>query len=244
MVAATTTPLPAAAPLTGGVRRAWRRAAAIRVFDVLGRPTEGVLPIASGELRLHRVTSIDGLLRDAPSPLSWPVIERMAQRPALARLRARRQVRSRAARFGAGDVAYVAAAGGRVAAWVWVSRRARMHCRYSGLRFRLQPGEAYLYDLWTVPDYRANNAGVFVMRGAIHDLNERGDASQVYGYVQRDNRPSQVLHRLLLGFQQVQEVKGLRLLSLWARQLPFTERPRFGPCTRATHSAPVGKDRP
>ena len=136
-----------------------------------------------------------------------------------------RRTRRTAKRFRQGDVAYVATSADQVAAWVWVSRLHSFRCRWSGLHFRLDPDEAYLYDLWSFPEHRASGAGPFVMRAAIDDLHRIGDVSRVYGYILRDNRANQSLTRVILGFEQVQRVKDLRILSRIALQLPFTAQP-------------------
>jgi hypothetical protein len=206
----------------------------VHTYDILGRPTAGLtaLPPDATPFVLHRVTCPDGLLAAAPGERDWAVIELLRRRvPPFDRRLRDSQLRRRADRFARGDVAYVAVADGDVAAWAWVSLASEVHCRWSGLRFHLQPGEAYLYDLWAFPGRRAGGAGAFVMRGLIDDLHRTGSASQVYGYVLSDNRASQVLHRLGLGFEQVQEVRAARLLSRWAWQLPFSADPPSGPCT-------------
>ena len=215
--------------------RAMRRLACVHTFDILARSTapSPVRRAATGsELQLHKVDSPDSLLLDAPSERDWAVLRLVTRVHAIDDWLHRRRVARRAARFAKGDVAYVATRGPEVAAWAWVSRQPAFRCTWSGLRFHLRADEAYLYDLWSYPTYRATGAGAFVMRGLLQDLHEQGDVARVYGYVLTDNRPSQVLHRMVLGFEQVQQVKDLRLLSRFAWQLPLTDRPASGPCSR------------
>ena len=225
-------------PRTPGASRvrALRRLGYVHTYDILGRSTAPEagprrrLPAAG--LELHRVTSPDSLLLDAPSERDWPVLRLVTRIPSVERLLHRRRTERRAARFAKGDVAYVATSGGDVAAWAWVSRLPSFRCRWSGLRFTLRPDEGYLYDLWSYPAYRTAGAGAFVMRGLLDDLHQQGEVVRVYGYVLTDNRPSQVLHRIVLGFEQVQRVRAVRVLSRFAWQLPFTDDPAVGPCSR------------
>jgi hypothetical protein len=148
--------------------------------DILGRPTGGRLSDQNPRgFVLERVTSIpDG--RQG----SW--------------------TRELAARFAAGDVAYVARAEGQPAAWAWVSQAPQVRCPWSGLRFELLPDEAFVHDLWSFPGHRHTGAAAFVMRGLLRDLGERGAATSAFACVPRENRENQALHRLLLGFEQLQ----------------------------------------
>ncbi|MCW2600028.1 MAG: hypothetical protein JWM02_1857 [Frankiales bacterium] len=211
-----------------------RRLVCIHTIDVVGRSTATAPPTVrcDPQLVLHQVTSLDSVVGAAPGQRDWPIIDLVARiRPLGRRLRARRRERN-AERLAKGDLAYVATAGADVAAWIWVSREPSVHCRWSGLHFSLEPDEAYIYDLWSFPAHRATGAGAFVMQGLLEDLRRRGEVSRVYGYILRDNRPNQVLTRVVFGFEQVQRVKDLRVLSRLAWQLPFTEDPRVGPCSR------------
>lgn len=212
-----------------------KRFACVNTFDVVGRACEGPWPAAKADspYQLLRVTSIDGVLREAPGERDWAVLRLLSRIGPVERRMNDRRVRRSEARFAKGDVAYVAMSGEEVAAWAWVSLQPVVRCRWSGLRFTLRPGEAYLYDLWSFPGQRAAGAGAFVMRGMLDDLYERHEASRVYGYILCENRPSQVLHRLVLGFEQVQRISSVRILSHWAWQLPLTQVPRVGPCSLA-----------
>lgn len=202
-------------------------------FDILGRDTAGVVAPAVPGMEVHRETNPDGLLRDAFNEREGGVVERLLQIRPLAARAQRHAHRRRSARFAKGDEAYVATLGDQVVAWAWVGRQPVVHCRWSGLHFVLKPNEAYLYDLWSSLRHRSSNPGAFVMKSMLQDLRERGEVARVYGYVTTDNRPSQVMHRLVLGFQQVQQVKSVRLLSHWAWQLPGTVTPVDGPCVGA-----------
>jgi ribosomal protein S18 acetylase RimI-like enzyme len=211
-----------------------RRLVYVHTIDVLGCSTAVPPPAVrrAPELVLHRVKNIDGVLRDVPAQSSFPPMRMLrSMRRVDARLRARSTGR-RAQRFAKGEIAYVATAGPDVAAWLWLSASRSFQCHWSGLHFSLQPDEAYIYDLWSYPAYRDAGAGSFVMRGLLEDLHRQGDVARVYGYIMRENRPNQVLTRVVFGFEQVQQVKDIRVLGRRGWQLPFTAKPRTGPCSR------------
>ncbi|MCU1602205.1 MAG: hypothetical protein JWO22_2914 [Frankiales bacterium] len=216
---------------TSSLTRAARRVACVHRFDILGRSTAETVPDARSEdYGVQRLTSLEDLLRDADGEHDSRALDALKRIAPIRRALQARRARRQAARFAQGDVAYVATQDGAVAAWAWASQAATFHCRWSGLRFRLATDEAYLYDLWCFPAHRRTGAGVVVMRALMADLHSRG-AARVYGYVLQDNRASQVLHRLVLGFEQVQVVSSLRVLSHWAWQLPRVGPQQSGPCT-------------
>jgi ribosomal protein S18 acetylase RimI-like enzyme len=194
-----------------------RKVLGVHDLDVLGRSCLVPPPAVGADPRLvlHRITDPDDPLLLTCGP------------------RSRR-------RLLAGDVAFVATVDGQLAAWTWVSRQPVVHCRWSGLHFRLAPHEAYIYDLYTFPDFRHTKAGAFVVRGLVEDARRTGEFDWVFGYVMRENRPSQLMLRLMLGFEQVQVVKDLQVLSRFGVQLPFTEDPRTGPVSRQPRVRPAG----
>jgi ribosomal protein S18 acetylase RimI-like enzyme len=211
-----------------------RRLLCVHTLDVVGRST--ALPAlsvgADPRLALHRITDPSHPLLDTHGQRSWRVLELASKvRPIERRLRARRLQRNQR-RLADGDIAFVATVDGEVAAWAWVSRLPSVQCHWSGLRFRLAPDEAYIYDLWSFPAYRSIHAGPFVIRSLIEDAHASGEVSWVFGYVLRENRLSQVMLRAMLGFEQVQTVKDLRVLSRFAMQLPHTDQPPVGPVSR------------
>jgi ribosomal protein S18 acetylase RimI-like enzyme len=215
----------------------------VDTIDVVGRGTAQVAPAPAERYELRRLATLDPVLATAPGDhegVVGPLLDRwtwLDDRGRRARLRRFGQ------RFAKGDIAYLAVQDGQAVAWTWVSRAPAIHCHWSGLRFHFAPDEAYVYDLWCSPEHRRHGAAAFVMRGALSDLAARGEARQVYGFVLRDNRPSQVLHRLVLGFEQVQEVQDLRVLGRRGVQLPGTLRPRRGPCVPGLRVLPFGPTR-
>jgi ribosomal protein S18 acetylase RimI-like enzyme len=195
-------------------RAALRRTAALYTVDIVRRQTAQAPPAlrAGASFTLHRVTSAgDPLLARAPIGA-----------------RRRRQIPATVAR---GDVAYLATVDEQVVGWVWLSRVSHRD-RWSGLRFHLTPAECYAYDLWSLPAYRALGVGAFLMAGLLHDLAEDPTLDWVYGYVNRANAPNQLLLRMVFGFRTVQVVKHLSVLNAVGWQIPLTDRPPRGPCSR------------
>jgi hypothetical protein len=213
-----------------GLRRLWRGALRRILFlytaDIVGRRiTEEPRTFhADDNLVLHRVTSLSDPILNAPGMY--------ARRP-----------RGMAGRFERGDVAYIATVQGEVAAWVWLSR---VSYPTGVLRIRLAPGDCYMYDLWAFPEYRKLGAGGFVMSGLLRELYNESielhgafgevDERWVYGYIDRPNLPSLLLHRIVLGCTLVQSVKHLQILNCFWWQIPFTDKPPSGPCSRKRYT--------
>lgn len=191
-----------------------RRIAAVHSVDIVRRPTDQAPPAVrvGASFVLHRATSADDPLL-VRAPIS---------------IRRRRQVPDTVAR---GDVAYLATVADQVVGWIWLSRVSHRD-RWSGLRFRLAPAECYAYDLWSLPEYRAKGVGAFLMAGLLRDLAEETTLEWVYGYIDRSNAPNQTLLRMVFGFRTVQAVKHLSVLNARGWQIPLTDRPPGGPCSR------------
>lgn len=194
---------------------------------------------ADPRLALHWITDPSHPLLDARGQRSWRLLELASKlHPIEQRLRSRR-LQHNQRRLADGDIAFIATVDGEVAAWAWVSRLRSVQCHWSGLHFRLAPDEAYIYDLWSFPAYRSTHAGPYVIRGLIEDAHSRGEVNWVFGYVLRENRLSQVMLRVMLGFEQIQTVKDLRVLSRFAVQLPHTDQPPVGPVSRQQLARPA-----
>ena len=197
--------------LPGGVLR---RIAALHTVDIVRRQTAQAPPAvrAGTAFVLHRATSADDpLLVRAPIGV-----------------RRRKQIPATVAR---GDVAYLATVEDQAVGWVWLSRVSHRD-RWSGLRFRLTAAECYAYDLWSLPEYRPLGVGAFLMAGLLRDLAEDPTLESVYGYVDRANARNQLLLRMVFGFRTVQVVKHLSVLNARGWQIPMTDRPPRGPCSR------------
>ncbi|HEX8159597.1 MAG TPA: GNAT family N-acetyltransferase, partial [Solirubrobacteraceae bacterium] len=163
---------------------------------------------ARGNLTVHKLTADDFSAHEAIVPPDQ-----------------RRDVRKFFARR---DVGYVAVVDGRFAGWIWISRVTHRD-PWSGLWIRLAADEAYSYAMWVLPDYRALGvAGVLVSR-LLSDARRDPAIRRVYGWIDRENRQSQTLLRLVFGFSQVQELKRVHLLNRVGFKLPRSDRPPFGP---------------
>ena len=116
------------------------------------------------------------------------------------------------------------------AGWVWISTSTHRD-PWSGLTIRLAPDEAYGYALWTPPELRPKGVARALMIAMLREVYDDPQISRLYGWVDRHNRESAMLHRLL-GFKDVQEVKRVRILNRFGMQAPRTDKPRFGPLSR------------
>jgi ribosomal protein S18 acetylase RimI-like enzyme len=195
-------------------RAALRRITALHTVDIVRRETAQEPPAVQARvgLALHRASST----RD-PLLLSAPVgARRLKQVPAA---------------MARGDVAYVATVDDQVAGWIWLSRVSHRD-PWSGLRFSLAPAECYAYDLWSLPQYRTQGIGAFLLAGLLNDLAEDPTLEWVYGYVDRANTRNQLLLRMVFGFRTVQAVKHVCMLDSRGWQIPFTDRPPGGLCSR------------
>jgi GNAT superfamily N-acetyltransferase len=192
-----------------------RRIAALYTVDVVRRETAQAPPaVKSGAgFALRRAAAADD-----PLLLAAPVgAQRLRKVPrAVAR----------------GDVAYLACVDEQVVGWIWLSRQSHRD-PWSGLTFRLAPAECYAYDLWSVPEYRTRGVGAFLVAGLLGKLAEDPSLRWVYGYVDRRNARNQTLMRMVFGFRTVQTVKHLCVLNARGWQIPLTDRPRHGPCSRS-----------
>jgi ribosomal protein S18 acetylase RimI-like enzyme len=126
-----------------------------------------------------------------------------------------------------GDVGFAAISEGRFAGWVWLSRVTHRD-PWSGLTINLAPDEAYAYALWVAEPFRPKGVGRALMTRMLHDVHSDPALSRVYGWVDKRNRESQMLLRLL-GFKDLQVVKHARVLGRVGLQVPRSDRPRFGP---------------
>lgn len=131
---------------------------------------------------------------------------------------------------------------GRFAGWVWMSRRSHRDA-WSGLTIRLAPDEAYGYALWTPPELRPKGVARALMITMLHEVHADPSVTRLYGWVDRRNRESAMLHRLL-GFTDVQEVKRARVLNRVGMKLPRTDKPRFGPLSKDGRHRAALQDHP
>jgi ribosomal protein S18 acetylase RimI-like enzyme len=126
-----------------------------------------------------------------------------------------------------GDRCSVAFVGDEVAGWL-MSARVSHRDPWSGLRVHLGPDEIYSYDMWVEPPYRRTGLGIHLLLADAREAVRDPTINWFYGIVDARNEPMQRLVRGL-GFEQVQSVKYARILKRWALQVPFSDRPRYGP---------------
>ena len=126
------------------------------------------------------------------------------------------------------DTAFLAFVDGHFAGWMWLGRNS---CRYpgSGLKIRLAPDEAYSYGLWVDEQYRPYGVAAALIARLLRDAQADRGVSRVYGWVDRRNRESDIVLRMVFGFKQAQRIKRIQVLRRWGRQLPFSAHPRSGP---------------
>lgn len=136
-----------------------------------------------------------------------------------------------------GDEGYVATVGDRFSGWVWLSRVSHRD-RWSGLRIRIAPDEAYAYAMRVKEaDRELGVAGVLMSR-LLSDVRSDGTISRVYGWVDRRNREMQLMLRMMYGFTQVQRVWRARIPRIgW--QVPWSDDPKFGPVSRVGRHSTV-----
>jgi GNAT superfamily N-acetyltransferase len=135
-----------------------------------------------------------------------------------------------------GDSGYLATFEGQFAGWIWLSRVSHRDPA-SGLHIRLAADEAYSYAMWVeAPLRKLGVAGVLVAT-MLSDARDDPAIDRVYGWVDKRNRESQLLLRMVFGFTQVQRARSAQLIRRgW--QVPRSDDPRFGPVSRAgRHSA-------
>ena len=145
---------------------------------------------------------------------------------------------SSSAFVGRGDHGFVAMVEGRYAGWVWISRQTHRD-PWSGLTIRLGADEAYGYALWVPEAFRPLGVPRALMLRMLGEVHEDPALSRLYAWVDKRNRESQMLLRLL-GFKDVQQVTWARALGRFGWQVPRSDKPRFGPVsTDGRHSGPL-----
>lgn len=129
-----------------------------------------------------------------------------------------------------GDRAYLAFAGGELAGWSFIALRSHRDPS-TGLRIRLDPGDAYSYDSWVNSTFRDRGVFRFLFGNAYIDLRANGLASTMVGYVLGSNEAA-FRASAPFGLSRVQEVSIVQVMGRWGAQVPFSERPRRGPVSR------------
>jgi GNAT superfamily N-acetyltransferase len=194
---------------TSAWSRLGRRVVERHVVDVFERRLDVPVPQypTADAVQLHRLAPDTD-----PQPAAIPVTHRDALHANLRR----------------GDSGWYAVVDGRFAGWLWVSRLSHLD-RWSGLRIRLRPDEAYTYGWEVLPEFRKDGIAAALMARLLTELQEAGEVRRVYGWADRDNRNSQFQLRLLFGFSPTQEVQRMRVLDRWGRAIRGSEKPATGP---------------
>ena len=207
------------------------RLLSVHEFDIVRRRVGEEIPDVrfDPEIVVKRVERGDVLV-DAARVGTHPLAVSMSKVPmvsALATARRLRRLRSRSAK---GHIAYVATLRRDVVGWIWLSKASLFRDRWIGLKLRFKPDESYIYDLWVYPRFRKSGAGALIMAEALHALQLEGEKQWVYGWIDRDNRPNQLLQRMVFGFESVQSLKYVQILVAFGRVLPrnstLTHEPR------------------
>ncbi|HJS30065.1 MAG TPA: GNAT family N-acetyltransferase [Anaerolineales bacterium] len=116
-------------------------------------------------------------------------------------------------RFEGGVRCFVARVGGQLAAYGWASTRAEWIGEMDR-DFRIPPGEVYVWDCLTRPEYRRNRLYSALLADMAGRFQREG-ARRVWIGSNAENRPS-IRGFVTAGFQPVAEVILLRLISLRA----------------------------
>jgi ribosomal protein S18 acetylase RimI-like enzyme len=207
-------------------------------FDIVRRRVADKIPdVRVDHGIVVRRTEGGNLLVDAARVGSHPLVLSLSKVPLINTLATARRLRRFRSRLAKGHVVYVASDGRDVAGWMWLSRSRLFRDPWIGLKLHFNPDEWYLYDFWVYPGFRKSGAGALIMAETLRDLQREGQAQDVYGLIDRDNRPNQVLQRIVFGFESVQTVKYVQILVAFGRVLSRSSIPREGPCGAQPRSA-------
>jgi GNAT superfamily N-acetyltransferase len=123
-------------------------------------------------------------------------------------------------RFAAGKRCYSGTVAGVLATYGWVTFDEELIGEL-GLRIRLAPGEAYIWDCATLPEYRGLRLYPALLWHIINDLRAEG-LWRIWIGADADNLPSQ-RGIVLCGFQPIVDMVLDRVLAIrmsWARGCP------------------------
>ena len=97
---------------------------------------------------------------------------------------------------------------GRVAAYCWATDE--LSFEIDNLELRLRPGDAYIDDLYTAPEFRGQRIGMATHRWLLNHLQERGFKRAVT-VVREHNTPALKIHEKL-GFVEADHLTFRRML--------------------------------
>ena len=182
--------------------------------------------MASAENDPRKDGTIWALNLDEPAPAIKPQVPaafsrvRQGSAAALFRNRDSRISDEMLSRLESGRRCYVARVDNQLAAYGWVSFEEEIVGELN-LRLRLLPGEAYVWDCVTLPDFRRNHLYSALLAYINKDLNAEGLCRAWIG-ANRDNVPSQ-LGIARAGFHHVANLTIARMLAMrlvWVEGMP------------------------
>lgn len=116
---------------------------------------------------------------------------------------------------GRGYYAYAVVSNGEIIGDIWCATPRDIECNpvHPDLNFlgiTCGENEAYMFDMYVVPDSRGKVVAGYLLANALRDLKEKG-LSRVYGFYEKDNLPALWIHRLF-GYTELGKRKVYRLL--------------------------------
>ena len=149
--------------------------------------------------------------------------------PAVEQLRPERRAFARKA-LARGDRGYFLWVGDSLAGWHWVAKQTHRDT-WSGIKFRLQPGDAFLYDLWMEADRRGTRHTLALTDWTATNLKNDPEVKRVFTLIEADNHSSMLLVQRY-GFSVIQQVGIVRFAGRIGWHVPWTNRPNSGPASR------------
>lgn len=134
-----------------------------------------------------------------------------------------------------GDVCYAAWIDNSLASYLWVST-APHRDPYSGSHINLRCGEAYIYDLRTIPEARRKGLARLLLQHALSEM-KSPEITTVHTIVDNWNTASLRLFDSF-GFESSGSVSSARILGRYAVQIPTSAKPRASLCNAAR---PMGR---
>lgn len=97
--------------------------------------------------------------------------------------------------------------------FIWISFAPHTHENY-GLTIHPKDDEAYIFDLYVLPEYRKFQVAFELVSRCLKYLLESGKRKAI-GSVQSDNKPNIMLQKLIFGFKITKTIHCFELLKRW-----------------------------
>jgi len=115
----------------------------------------------------------------------------------------------------AGYYAYAVATKGEIIGDIWCATKKQVgripiHPDLPWLGIECQDNEAYMFDMYVVPDSRGKAVTSYLLSSALNHLKKNG-YTKVYGFYEQDNLPALWTHRLF-GYSELEKRKAVRYL--------------------------------